>query len=301
MPDTLMLEPAAFVSRTVEMVPGKLFALHNTMALDGRVAAYPPSARGHAPVNCYILREDDGALMLDLGFAAHREAMLAQMDGIVGRELPLTLFPLRINEFMSVSNGAAIAMRFNVESCLSQLHDVAYWIDLESMTSEEIAAVERRLQTRAISGNDTIFIGRGDQRPVTLYQSPIRLIATRWTYDHVNKTLFTSDMFSNHWDGAADAEWVVDESNDTATVDDVIKFLLHTRYWWLDGATTDDMRRSLAGLFDKIEVETIAPGYGKILKGRSVVARHVGLMDEALRLLDRSHRPARYISRDEVE
>jgi hypothetical protein len=156
------------------------------------------------------------------------------------------------------------------------------------------------LQTRQISGNDRIFIGAGTNRPVTLYQSPIRLIATRWTYDEVNKTLFTSDMFSNHWDSDAHADWVIDESNDTATVEDVIQFLLHTRYWWLDGATTDDMRRSLGKLFDKIDVDVIAPGYGKILKGRSVCLRHVGLMDEALRLLDRSQRPARYISRDEV-
>ncbi len=287
-------------SHTATMVPGKLFALQNTMVLDGRVAAYPPSARGFAPVNCYILREDDGALMLDLGFAAHRQPILDQLDHIIGRDRPLTLFPLRINEFMSVSNGAAIAMGFNVESCLSHLHDVAYWIDLESMTTAEIVAVERRLQTRAISGNDTIYIGRGDNRPVTLYQSPIRLIATRWCYDHVTKTLFTSDMFSNHWDDRPDADWVIDETNDTATVDHIIRFLLHTRYWWLDGANTDGMRRSIAALFDKVDVETIAPGYGKILRGRSVCARHIGLLDEALRLLDRRHRPARYISRDEA-
>jgi len=48
--------------------------------------------------------------------------------------------------------------------------------------------------------------------------------------------------------------------------------------------------RGIADVFDKCDVETIAPGYGCILHGRKVVARHVEMLDEILKGLDKSVR-----------
>ena len=94
-----------------ELAGGKIFALHNTFPLDGRVSAYPLGARGHAASNCYLLYEDDGALLLDTGYAAHEDTILKQLSSIIDSKMPLSLFPLRMNEFMSVGNAMAIAKR----------------------------------------------------------------------------------------------------------------------------------------------------------------------------------------------
>src|SRR5262252_4205223 len=91
-----------------------LFALQNTYPLDGRASSYPASARGYTPSNCYLLREDDGAIMLDSGYPVHAPRILDQLDTLIGRDLPLSMFPLRMNEFMSVCNVNAVAERFNV-------------------------------------------------------------------------------------------------------------------------------------------------------------------------------------------
>jgi hypothetical protein len=52
-------------------------------------------------------------------------------------------------------------------------------------------------------------------------------------------------------------------------------------------------------VFDKCDVETIAPGYGCILHGRKVVARHVEMLDEIFKGLDKSVAVSRYVDRDE--
>ena len=105
----------------------------------GGVAAYPASARGYATVNCYLLTEPDAALMLDTGFTVHRSAILDGVEQIIGRDKPLTLFPLRLNELMSLSNTMALAQRFPVDGCISVLKDAAYHVDLESILPNDIA------------------------------------------------------------------------------------------------------------------------------------------------------------------
>ena len=89
------------VSSITELAAGKVYALHNTFELNGRISAYPISARGFAPANCYLLIDDDAAMLLDTGYAAHEGAILEQLDSLLDREMPLSIFPLRINEFMS--------------------------------------------------------------------------------------------------------------------------------------------------------------------------------------------------------
>jgi len=286
-------------SQLSALVPDRLYALHNTMVLDGRVAAYPASARGFAPVNCYILKEPDGAMMLDTGFTAHRAAILRDVEAVIGRDAMLSLFPLRMNEFMSLANVMALAAKFPVDRCISVLKDAAYHVDLESLSPGDIKTAADGLKTLLIAGNEWLTVGPSQRRRIKLFQSPVRLIATRWVFDPETYTLFTSDMFTGTWSDRADAAWVIDEGNDNVTMQDVRSFLLNTRYWWLEGAKTDGLRQSLAELYAQCDIRRIAPGYGKILEGASVVARHFGLLDEALASLDRSHMPSRYISRDE--
>ena len=88
-------------------------------------------------------------------------------------------------------------------------------------------------------------------------------------------------------------------ADDKTSARDLRSFLLNTRYWWLEGAPTDSIRRGIREVFGKYHVETIAPGYGCILRGSRVVARHVQLLDEVLEAMDQSVATSRYVGRDE--
>ena len=51
-----------------------------------------------------------------------------QLDQVLDRATPLTLFPLRITEYMSVGNGLAISRAFNVRECYATLLDALLWL-----------------------------------------------------------------------------------------------------------------------------------------------------------------------------
>ena len=287
----------------IELARGKLWALQNVYPLDGRASSYPPSARGFTVSNCYVLKEDDGAIMLDSGYPVHAPSILAQLGSIVGPDHPLSMFPLRMNEFMSVCNVNAIAERFNVVECFSPVPEVHLWVDFSAKSENghggapggDGASLER-LKTTLVSGNmQRLQVGNSGTRPVDAIVAPIRLIGTRWSYDHATKTLFSSDMFTHVWRDSSAGPWVVEDGEDATTYDHMRSFLLNTRYWWLEGAKTDSLRKGLAALFEKYDIETLAPGYGCILRGRKNVEREYKILEEVLRKLDKKVMRPQYV------
>ena len=281
----------------MKIAEGKLYALQNPFALDGRVSSYPGSARGYSVANSYLLMQSDAAMLIDTGFGKDEPVIRGQIESLIAPGLPLSLFPLRLNEFMSINNVATLAGIFNVETCYTSDVDAALWFDLGARTDGR--DVLESMKVTAVSRADTIQLGT-EARVIDVMQAPIRLIPTRWLYDGATRTLFSSDMFTHVWRDTQKGPWIVTEADDSSTsLRDMRSFLLNTRYWWLEGAATDSIRRGISEVFDKYDVETIAPGYGCILHGRDVVLRHYQLLDESLKTCDKSVVVSRYVARDE--
>ena len=280
-----------------ELAEGRVFALHNTFPLDGRVSAYPISARGHAASNCYLLVEDDSALLLDTGYAAHESSILGQLGSIIDSRKPLSLFPLRMNEFMSVGNAMAIAKQFNVVGCYSSVPDIASWLEFETVDADGRKKDVPTIPTTPFDPALDYQVGNSGNRPIDAFDSPLRLITTRWIYDETTCTLFSSDMFTHVRQDNAEGPWLVEDDDKVTTSAFVRSFLLNTRYWWLEGAETESLRRGVADVFGRYDIETIAPGYGTILRGRALVERHFSALDDVLRNLDRSAVEPRYVPR----
>jgi hypothetical protein len=275
---------------------GRLYALQHPFALDGRVSSYPASARGYSVANSYLLTQSDAAMLIDTGFGKDEPVIRAQIESLIAPRLPLSLFPLRLNEFMSINNVETFAGHFNVEQCYTSNPDAALWFDFGAKADGR--SILDSMPVTAVTRADTIQLGKKD-RPIDVMQAPIRLIATRWLYDRTTRTLFSSDMFTHVWRDRADGPWIVTDADDTTTARELRSFMLNTRYWWLEGAPTDSIRRGIGNVFDKYDVETVAPGYGCVLRGRKVVARHYRMLDEFLRACDKSVAVSRYVFRDE--
>src|SRR5215475_13053864 len=290
-------ETDGFAGGIAALAHGKLYALQNPFALDGRVSSYPASARGWSVANSFLLTETDAALLIDTGFGKDEPVIRAQIEQLIAPGLPLSLFPLRLNEFMSINNVESFAGHFNVETCYTSNIDAALWFDFGAKA--EGRDILKSMRVTAVTRADTIRLGKLG-REIDVMQAPIRLIATRWLYDRATRTLFSSDLFTHVWREAATGPWIVtDADNDPTSTGDIRSFMLNTRYWWLEGAPTDSIRRGIGEVFDKYDVETIAPGYGCILHGRNVVARHYAMLDEFLKASDKSRMVSRYVTRDE--
>ena len=278
-------------SGTTELSAGRVYALQNSFELNGRISAYPETARGYSVGNCYLLKEGDRAMLLDTGYAVNEQDILDQLGRLIEPDTPLSLFPLRINEFMSVSNAMAIAKRFNVVECFSNVPDIEDWIEFETLRGEERNPV---LKTTLI---ERVALSAG--RLVDVLNAPIRLISTRWIHDEASKTLFSSDMFSHLWGDREDGPWLLGDNEDDDATDFafVRSFLLNTRYWWIEGANLSPIRRAVADVYDRFDIDTIAPGYGTILRGRDHVERQFAVLDDVLDQLDRTNVAPTYVPR----
>src|ERR1700716_3826424 len=186
------------------LAESKLYALQHPYALDGRVSSYPASARGYSVANSYLLTQSDAAMLIDTGFGKDEPAIRAEIEQLIAPGSPLSLFPLRLNEFMSINNVATFAGHFNVDQCYTSNPDAALWFDFGTDNSRNILDA---MNVNAVTRADTIELGKHG-RAIDVMQAPIRLIATRWLYDRATKTLFDSDMFTHVWRDSDNGPWI---------------------------------------------------------------------------------------------
>ena len=184
-------------------------------ALDGRVSAYPASARGFSVANSYLLKQDDAALLIDTGFGKDEPTIRGEIESLIAPGSPLSLFPLRLNEFMSINNVATFAGHFNVDQCYTSNTDAALWFDFG--TEDNSRGILDSMKVTAVTRADTIELGKHG-RPIDVMQAPIRLIATRWLYDRATKTLFSSDMFTHVWRDSETGPWIVTDTDNDSTI-----------------------------------------------------------------------------------
>src|SRR5262245_63798654 len=162
-------ETDGFAGGIAALAEGKLYALHHSCALDGRVSSYPGSARGYSVANSYLLTQSDAALLIDTGFGKDEPLIRAQIEALISPGLPLSMFPLRLNEFMSINNVEVFAGHFNVEQCYTSNVDAALWFDFGAKADGR--SVLESMRVTAVTRADTIEDGK-QGRPVQVMQAP---------------------------------------------------------------------------------------------------------------------------------
>jgi hypothetical protein len=235
-------------------------------------------------MNVYVLLEPGDALVIETGAPVHEGAVLDALAGLVTDGTALSV-RVGLGEFFSVGNVRAIAERFGIDAVYSPLDDRGGWVDFRPETSAYGAPLGQGaladIDYRVVRRGEMMQVGTGGRQVETL-DAPLRLLPINWLYDEQTKTLFTAEAFTHVWRPTASGQWVVTEDNDDMTKDDVWDYLKGSRFWWLPGASTDDLRHDVADIFDTHEVVTIAPMFGCALHGKAVVERHVALLDGLL-------------------
>jgi hypothetical protein len=267
----------------ITIAEGKLFALAHPYALDGRASSHPLNVRGFTTMNCFLLVEDDRALLISTGFSVHQDALLAQLEALVG-DRPLSLVIPRV-EFASMCNARPIADRFPVEVVYLRVPDSP---SLHLNFRPEFSAGEsdgdglRRAELVAIKAAIPAPVDRVGRRPLEFLLPQLRLLPATWGYDAETRTLFTGDLFCWVWRESPEGPWeLADGDDDPTTPERVETSLLRNRYWWLAGADTAPLRRALEELFDTYDIDVIAPDHGCILRG-GAVDRHYQLLQDFL-------------------
>ena len=272
----------AQATHALELAPGRLHALGGVVPVDGRISWFADSARGFTPLLCYLASEPDGDVMLDTSMPILEEQILAQLTELHPADRPLTLVLSRNPEFDSVGNAGLVLTRFRTQRLIS-VFDGEPWLYFRSRSGAvppEDRPSDMRPQWVELKRGMQIPVGGGG-RSLVVAPAPLRLLSTSWVYDETTRTLFTSDSFSHNLMERPDDPWTVDAGNDTATYEQVRDHLV-TKLEWLAAAHTEKIREQIADVFAAHDVETIAPQFGRIIRGRDVVARHRDLVLAAL-------------------
>jgi hypothetical protein len=272
----------------LELASGALWALAHPYELDGRVSTHAAEARGFAPMNSYLLREGDAALLVDTGFSVHENALLAQLDALLGATTTLSILPTRIGEFAPVCNVRALVERYPTGTLYGSQGDPALWVDFRPehapYGSPPRQGAMADLEVELLRGDTTLSVDREGRRVVECFLAPLRLLPAFWAYDGATRTLFTADAFTHVWRADERGPWIVRDADDAPAVEAVLEHMTHSRAWWLAGADTRPIADEIAAIFETREVETIAPAFGCMLHGREVVQRHHELLQHALAL-----------------
>ena len=86
-------QSGGFTGGIATLAEGKLYALQNPFALDGRVSSYPASARGYSVANSYLLTQPDAAMLIDTGFGKDEPAIRAQIELLIAPRLAAVAVP----------------------------------------------------------------------------------------------------------------------------------------------------------------------------------------------------------------
>jgi hypothetical protein len=263
----------------IDLADGKVFALVNVYELDGRPSSHPIEARGYSSMNCYLLVEDDRAVLVNTGYSVHDVALGAQLETLVGsRTIDLALPRV---EFPSFCNARSIADRFSVGVVWIRLsYDAPILLNFRPDLGGPARGLART-ETRRISTRDVIPVGSGG-RELELFAPKLRLLPCSWAYDRATGTLFSGEIFTWLRRDKPTGPWLTSSTEEATTSGQVEEFLLGNRFWWLAGADTDPLRSDMAAIFDEFDVETIAPDHGPIVRGRAAIAQQLAALDGAL-------------------
>lgn len=260
---------------------GRHFALLHPYALTGRETSHPLDVRGWTTSNLNLLVEDDHALLFSTGFSVHQGALLAQLDELVG-DRPLALVVPRA-EFAAMCNARPIADRFHVDMAYLRIPSPpVVFLNFRPEFPQGDADGLKDVPYELIERGHRLAVDLAGTRVLEVLSPELRLLPNSWAYDAATRTLISSDIFTWIVRDTPDGPWLVDSGDPDQTTPEIVEHALaQNRYWWLPGADMDDIRASMAELFDSCDIETIAPEHGPLLRG-DAIQRHYQLLDDYL-------------------
>jgi glyoxylase-like metal-dependent hydrolase (beta-lactamase superfamily II) len=254
-----------------------VYRLGGIEAIDGRISWAPDWKGSFLPISCYLVVEDEEAVLVDTGVPAHRAAIAEQVRAIGPKRLQLTA--TRLNEFDSMGNALSLAGILPVDAI--HLHFPALrWVAYEP-DGVSPAQLEKTVEARLLADGDAISVDRRGRRPLEVLSAPVRLLKTSWLFDDASGTLFSSDAFGHVPCDSKQGSVSLSAGEDTTSAADV-RASLSPKLRWLFGANLREIRVEIETIFSERDVRAIAPGLGRVLVGRETVARHVDLLLQVL-------------------
>ena len=241
--------------------------LGGTVTLDGNISWVPSSARGRQPLNCYLIKNEYGSVLIDTGVRLHLPTILDQLEALLDPDLPFFIVLTR-TEMDCCLNIPAIEAKFPVEAI--------YFTG--GITVPRAVAEVRRI---SVNERSSLSLEPVAGIALELFAPRLRLLPTLWPYDAASKVLFTSDSFAHARNVSGRDEFVVTDEDDSVDPGCVLDQIL-TKFSWLTLTDASRVVQDLIEIFGERHIQSLAPTHGRIFTGEKVVTLQYRLMIDAL-------------------
>lgn len=260
-----------------ELVPGRLYRI-GCMVKAQRLSWLAHDLPGYEPVNAYLLTDANNAVFFEMGLPIARPAMEQAVNTLVGNRRVFVDFSR--NEADCIGN-----MGYLLGTCKSPtlLYGTAggilEWINDPHVSELEVLNFLGRIPIESAKNGETKKVG--DLEMTWLDAGSKMMLMTQWMYEKSTGTLFTSESFGWRHSPTLDTPVVVESAKDMPSVDTVAHEMV-ARMNWMRESTYPKVIDRFASIFQKYDVQMIAPVHGRVIKGREAVAAHVELAVAAM-------------------
>ena len=249
------------MSRIAEIAPGVL-ALTDIEPVVGR-SWRPVGTTGYEPFNKYVCLVGEKALLIDTGPLAHRDQLMAALEGIVGSR-HLTVMISR-SEPDAITNVGAVVDRYPDLRVLGIMKNLPLLglVEMQRKPREGLVA-ERMVFGRPLTDFGFPLI--------TPHEPVIKTLSTIWIAHAETGVLFTSDSFSADLLTRAQDEVIRTQPEgrpDPAT----IRAHALCKWDWLEHAATQTHAGAWDRFFGEGAPAVFAPGLGRIQSGPALTAQ----------------------------
>lgn len=256
----------------VEQLTDNIYVLSDLEPADPARSWLPSDTSGFEPFNKYVFLEDDCALLIETGAAAHDESIQQSLREIVKDRL-LVILPTR-SELESIGNMGSIIDNFPRVELITTTRALPP-LGLAHMRPDRRESVKAR---RIVRGEKLAGAGFPTLDTVTPI---IRILNTIWIHDRRSGILFTSDTFSNELLPDRETPTIRRDSFGLPDVAAVRRSII-ARFDWVERARTQALQRQWADLFAHIKPTGIAPSLGRVTMGAHAAADAIDLYRRAL-------------------
>lgn len=269
-----------------ELIPDRLYAVTAWHPLKQPLSFMPAEFTGSLPLNLYVLKEKERALIIDTGAGAYADLVRAGLEVALEGTTHRTLWISR-REFDGTTNMPWLVPAFDIDvvKCGGDFDPNDFFASFDD------ANATAQLQALApssglIKEGDTLEIG---DLTLTAHKTALQVLRTFWFSESATGTLFASDAFVLPIEEGADPDLVADAGSITA---DRAYAYLSTRFSWLRGAETDEVARDVRAAIVDGNIQRLCPAWGQVIEGRENVLRAVDALCAALdRLGAEKYRP----------
>jgi flavorubredoxin len=252
-----------------ELNPGSTYAVTNMVALDGRVSWAIPWESGFIPSNVYVLRSDDGTLIVDTGLACDAASVIGALRRIVPNGGDVSIALTR-TEPDCIGNLEAILGGWSVSELVSA--SALNPLDYAGLAASQFGD----LAARQVRFGNVLQVG-GSER-LHVIEPAVRELSTSWLFDAADQILFTSDVFGHAYVSAFDERAVVTGDDNHRFSAEHVRSHMLAKFDWLTAARTTRMLEKLDEIWDTYQPTTIAPRHGCIIQGKSATDHHYALV-----------------------